>query len=638
MPNFDFNGDRKWAIGNISIGCKDSRLFPNEQKFFLNYDGRIDFFCIFATKIIETATMGTKTILLALTMLFTIGQAKAADDYKQSPEYLALRDSMHHGFNSGDSARFFPAVKRLQDYLLQQGDLHAYYTQRCNEIVFQLNRQRAFEAYMLGKKLSEELREKKLDSEMYMAYNMLGHINRYCGNKEAAKRNFRTVIDMMDKHGYYESMPPIYMNLVNVELDDDPEEAARLLDKAKEIAEKYSPERVFDIETRKTLMYYNSGDIPKFLEGYKAYQQGVAEGKSSVHGRSMEVYYLATIGKTDEAIALARKDLGDEGNEAITMIYEQAGRWKEAYKSLREYMQANDSINNVVLINSMLGIRDELRVYDTERESARQLTIGLMITALLLMLLVAALVYIHFSRRRHMRQLKKAYDHALESDKMKSAFIRNITHEVRTPLNIISGFAQVISDPELVTGPEERAHIAEMMQKNTQLITSLIDEMLELSLNENAPGSVAKEDSVEVNDLIRDFLQENEYKVSKAIKLQFESSLADDFCLQTNEEMLKRVVNLLFDNAVKYTTEGSITLKASADDQQVTLAVEDTGSGIPAKEAETIFDRFVKLDSFKEGLGLGLPLCRMIVNRLGGSVNLDTTYNQGARFIVKLNR
>ena len=582
--------------------------------------------------------MDTRIFLLALTMLFTIGQAKAADDYKQSPEYLALRDSMHHAFNDGDSARFFPAVARLQDYLLKQGDLHAYYTQRCNEIVFQLNRQRIFEAYMLGRQLSIELREKGLDKEMYMAYNMLGHINRYCGNKDAAKRNFNTVISMMEKAGYYESMPPIYMNLVNVELDDDPEEARRLLDKAKEIAEKYSPERVFDIETRRTLIYYNSGDIPKFLEGYKAYQEGVAEGKSSVHGRSIEVYYLATMGKIDEAVALARNELGDEGREAITKIYEQSGRWKEAYNSLRQFMSSSDSVNNVVLANSMRGIREELRIYDMERDSARQLTIGLMITAVLLALLVAALVYIHFSRRRHMSQLKKAYDHALESDKIKSAFIQNVTHEVRTPLNIISGFSQVIADPELVKGPEERLHIAQMMQKNTQLITSLIDEILELSLNENTPSKVIKEDTVEVNDLLRDFLQENEYKVSKDIKLQFESSLDDGLCLQTNEGMLKRIISLLFDNAIKYTKEGAITLKAEANDEQVILTVEDTGTGIPEKEAEAIFDRFVKLDTFKEGLGLGLPLCRMIVNKLGGTVNLDTTYKNGARFIVKLNR
>ena len=582
--------------------------------------------------------MGTKTILLALTMLFTTGQAMAADDYKQSPEFLALRDSMHHAFNDADSARFFPAVKNLQDYLLKQGDLHAYYTQRCNEIIFNLNRQNIYEAYILGRNLSMELREKKLDKEMYMAYNMLGHLNSYCGNKTAARRNFRYVISEMEKYGYYESLPPIYMNLVNIEIEEDPEEAARLLDKAKEIAEEYSPERVFDIETRKALTYFNSGNIDKFLEGYKAYRQGVEQGKSSVHGRAMEVYYLACMGKTDEAVELAKKELDDESGDYITKIYEMAGRWKEAYETLRKETTANDSVNNVVLINSMAGVREQLTLHDIEQKSARNRMIALHIGIMLLGLLVAAMSYIIFARRRHMRQLKNAYNHALESDKAKSAFIRNVTHEVRTPLNIISGFAQVIADPELVAGPEERAHIAEMMQKNTQLITTLVDEMLELSLNENTPGKVAKEDTVEVNDLIRDFLQENEYKVGKDIKLNFESSLAEDFTLQTNEEMLKRVVGLLFDNAIKYTKKGSITLRASADDEQVILAVEDTGPGIPEKEAEAIFDRFVKLDTFKEGLGLGLPLCRMIVNRLEGSVNLDTTYKEGARFIVKLNR
>ena len=582
--------------------------------------------------------MCMKRILLALTMLLTLGQAQAADDYKQSQDFFALRDSMRHAFNDADSARFFPALHKLEDYLLQQGDLHAYYTQRCNEIVFQLNRQKIYEAYILGRTLSMELREKKLDKEMYMAYNMLGHLNRYCGNKVAAKRNFYYVLEQMEKYGYYESMPPIYMNLVNVELGDDPEEAQRLLEKAKEIALKYSPDRVFDIETRKTLSYFNGGDIGKFLEGYKAYRQGVEEGKSSVHGRTVEVYYLACMGKTDEAVALAKEELGEDGSEAITKIYEMAGRWKEAYESLREETAAKDSTNNVVLINSMAGVREQLTLQDVEKKTTRNRLIALSIGIVLLGLLVAALSYIVFARRRHMRQLKKAYDHALESDKMKSAFVRNVTHEVRTPLNIISGFAQVIADPELVAGPEERVHIAEMMQKNTQLITSLVDEILEMSLNENAQTTVAKDDLVGVNDLLRDLLQENEYKISKDIKLSFETSLPDDFQLQTNEEMLKRVINPLLDNAIKYTKQGHITLSASADDQQVTLTLEDSGSGIPAKEAEHIFERFYKIDTFREGLGLGLPLSRLIANRLGGNVFLDTTYQKGSRFIVKIDR
>ena len=579
-----------------------------------------------------------RRVLLIIGIIAGLGIGKMSAetvDYKDDKTYLELRDSMHHAFNDADSARFFPAIKNLEDYLLQKNDLHAYYTQRCNEIVFQLNRQKIYEAYILGRDLSMELREKKLDKEMYMAYNMLGHLNRYCGNKAAARRNFNYVIEQMEKYGYYESMPPIYMNLVNVEMEENPEYARELLEKALEISKKYSPERVFDIETRKTLTYFNSGDIDKFLEGYEAYRKGVEEGQSSVHGRSIEVYYLACMGKIDEAIALAKKELGKDSYSAITMIYETAGKWKEAYESLRKETAEKDSANNVVLINSMAGVREQLTLHDVERKSARNRTIAFSIGLLLLGLLVAALSYIILSRRRHMEQLKKAYDHALESDKMKTAFIQNVSHEIRTPLNVICGFTQVISDPELASGIEDRQKMADMMQKNARIITSLIDEMLELSNSESAIDAV-KEDQVEVNEVLRDLMQENEGLASKETVLRFESSLSEDYVITTNELMLKRIVNSLIDNAIKNTPKGTVTLRVAADKENLTLMVEDTGKGIPAAEAEHIFERFFKLDSFKEGLGLGLPLCRSMTERLGGTVRLDTTYHHGARFIVTL--
>lgn len=576
-------------------------------------------------------------IFVLLLTLFT-NVVKADADYKSDAEYLALRDSMHHAFNDADSARFFVALKNLEDYLLAKGDLHGYYTQRCNEIVFLMNRQKIFEAYKLARQLSEELREKKLDKEMYMAYNMLGHINRFCGNKEAAKRNFYQVIKMMEEHGYYESIPPIYMNIVNVALDDDHDEALRLLDKAMEISKKYSPERVFDIETRKTLSYYNSGDIPRFLEGYRRYSEGVAEGKSSVHGRSMEIYHLAATGRVDEAVELARQELGDDGHDAVTIIYEHAGRWKDAYYSLKEQTAANDSIVNVVLTNSMEGIRDQLRLYDVEQKTARNRIIALIIGILLLALLATALSYIVISRRKHMRELKIAYDMAMEADRMKSSFIQNISHEVRTPLNIISGFTQVIANPDLEVKGEERREMAKTIQKNTMLITSLVDEILQLSLNESTEA-IEKKDEVEVDDLFRDLLQENQNRKSLDTRLLYETTLNKDFTILTNEDLLKRIVTTLLDNAMKNTEQGTIMLKTSTSDNQLVIVVEDTGCGIPAGEEEHIFDRFVKLDNFKEGLGLGLPLSRMLARRLGGDVVLDTHYEkQGARFVVTLPR
>ena len=578
--------------------------------------------------------MSIKHVLLALSLLLAVTSAKA-EDYKQSPEYLALRDSMHHAFNDGDSTRFFPALKALQDYLLEQGDLHAYYTQRCNEIIFQMNRRKIFEAYMLGRKLSMELTDKGLESEMYMAYNMLGHINRICGNKKAAKRNFYRVIDMMEKQGYYESMPPIYMNIVNVEMGDDPEEAKILLTKAEEIAKKYAPERVFDIVTRRTISYFNSGDTQKFLEGYKEYKKGVAEGKSSVHGRTMEIYYLATIGETDEAVQLARKELGDDSDDVVTMIYEKAGRWKEAYDAMRKSSMANDSVNNVALANSMQGIRDQLTINDMENKSARNRLLALSIGIVLLGLLVMALVYIVFSRRRHIKQLNKAYHKALESEKMKSAFIQNVSHEVRTPLNIISGFSQVIADPELTETVEERQHMAEMMQKSASQITNLIDEIIGLSLIETT-DKINKDDTIQVNSVLRAVINDYQGKVTNETEMKMDSQLHDEFTILTNKNMFARIISALVENAVKYTADGQITLKASSDGQNLRISVEDTGIGVPAQEAENIFGRFVKLDSFKEGIGLGLPLSRKLAEQLGGTVALDTSYTNGARFIVTL--
>ena len=576
-----------------------------------------------------------RSLLLALTLTVCLNTAAQADDYKQKPEYLALRDSMRHAFNDGDSVRFFPALKALQDYLLEQGDLHAYYTQRCNEIIFEMNRRKVFEAYMLGRKLSMELREKGLENEMYMAYNMLGHINNLCGNKKAAKRNFYTVIDLMEKGGYYESMPPIYMNIVNVEMDDNHEEAMELLDRAEEIAKKYSPDRVFDIETRRTVSYYTAGDIPKFLEGYKAYKEGVKEGKSSVHGRTMEVYYLASQGLYDEAVALAKEELGDDGDEIITNIYEKAGRWKEAYDALRKAHAATDSVNNVALANSMMGIRDQLAISDMEKKSTRNRIIALSVGILLLGLLVMAEVYIVFSRRRHMKQLSKAYNRSLESEKMKSAFIQNVSHEVRTPLNIISGFSQVIADPELTETVEERQHMAEMMQKSASQITNLIDEIIGLSLIETT-DKIHKDDTIKVNDVLREVFNEFQDKANGETELKMDSQLHDDLTYQTNKNMFARIITALLDNAVKYTEEGYIALKAASDGKNLNISVEDTGIGIPQQEAEHVFDRFVKLDSFKEGIGLGLPLSRKLAEQLGGTVTLDTSYTNGARFIITL--
>ena len=578
-----------------------------------------------------------KTLIGTVFMLLSIVNVHAANDYKETPEYFALRDSMHHAFNAGDSARFFYHVKNLEDFLYEKDDLHAYYTQRCNEIVFLLNRQNVVEAYKLATTLSQELLQRKLDNEMYMAYNMMGHIYNYSGNLENAKQCFWEVIHRMEKAGYHESIPPIYMNLVNVEMSlNHTAEAMRLLDKAVEIAAKASPQRLFDIETRRTLLYYSINDMDKFNEGYQAYKEGVKKGFSSVHGRELDVYHTAEQGRIDEAVNMAMRDLSStESYEVITKIYERAGLWQKAFETLKLENKTSDSINTIILSNSMQGIQDEMKIHEADRKASRYFIIGLIAAIVLLSLLLLAMSYIYNSRRRHMRQLERAYQHALESDKMKAAFIQNISHEIRTPLNIINGYAQVLSSPSFHLSDQERKEISHTMMRNTDVITRLVNETLELSSMESESGA-DKKDKVQLHRLIGDMVHDHQQLTDHQLQINYISSLSPDFEIMTSEVLLRRIVDTLIDNAIKNTTKGSITIRTAVSDDILTISIEDTGTGIPEGEEEHIFERFVKLDDFKKGLGLGLPLCRTLCKRLGGNVTLDKDYHPGARFVVTL--
>jgi signal transduction histidine kinase len=578
-----------------------------------------------------------KTLIGTVFVLLSIVNVYAANDYKETPEYFALRDSMHHAFNAADSARFFYHVKNLEDFLYEKDDLHAYYTQRCNEIVFLLNRQNVVEAYKLATTLSQELLQRKLDNEMYMAYNMMGHIYNYSGNLENAKQCFWEVIHRMEKAGYHESIPPIYMNLVNVEMSlNHTAEAMRLLDKAVEIAAKASPQRLFDIETRRTLLYYSINDMDKFNEGYQAYKEGVKKGFSSVHGRELDVYHTAEQGRIDEAVNMAMRDLSStESYEVITKIYERAGLWQKAFETLKLENKTSDSINTIILSNSMQGIQDEMKIHEADRKASRYFIIGLIAAIVLLSLLLLAMSYIYNSRRRHMRQLERAYQHALESDKMKAAFIQNISHEIRTPLNIINGYAQVLSSPSFHLSDQERKEISHTMMRNTDVITRLVNETLELSSMESKSGA-EKKDKVQLHRLIGGMVHDHQQLTDHQLQINYISSLSPDFEIMTSEVLLRRIVDTLIDNAIKNTTKGNITIRTAVSDDILTISIEDTGTGIPEGEEEHIFERFVKLDDFKKGLGLGLPLCRTLCKRLGGNVTLDKDYHSGARFVVTL--
>jgi signal transduction histidine kinase len=256
------------------------------------------------------------------------------------------------------------------------------------------------------------------------------------------------------------------------------------------------------------------------------------------------------------------------------------------------------------------------------------------------------IIYV-LSRRRAMRrlaekneQLKVANARANETSKMKSDFIKQISHEIRTPLNILSGFTQVLTSGGIELDDNARQNINSQIYQNTNRITELVNKMLELS-DAGSQVVIERLDDTTAMEIVAQAAADS--GISVATHLSFHimpDADAETATLRTNLQQAVRALELLLDNARKFTQQGSVTLRVSTDSQNgfrhVLFIVEDTGIGIPANEAEHIFEEFFQLNSYTDGTGIGLTVARSIARRLGGDIRLDTSYTAGARFIMKL--
>ena len=276
------------------------------------------------------------------------------------------------------------------------------------------------------------------------------------------------------------------------------------------------------------------------------------------------------------------------------------------------------------------------------------------ILALVLIIFVFCL-FIFFHHRSSVR-LKKAYreleiakNRAQELSRMKSDFIQQISHEIRTPLNILSGFTQVLTMPDAKYDEATLLEIKSKITENTDRITSLVNKMLELSEARNQT-IIERTDNVTVVQIATEAI--NASGIDHASHLNFDlliSPEAKEVSIKTNLAAAVRSLSLILDNARKYTvpSEGRLLNPSSAQLQKVVLritvlsgrlffSVEDTGIGIPRKDAERIFDEFVQLDEYYDGTGIGLTVARSLARRIGGDIKVDTAYIGGSRFVMTL--
>ena len=247
----------------------------------------------------------------------------------------------------------------------------------------------------------------------------------------------------------------------------------------------------------------------------------------------------------------------------------------------------------------------------------------------------------HMELEQTNHQLIEATARAEESSKMKTHFIQQISHEIRTPLNILSGFTQILTTPDLELGEDEKKQIANDIVTNTERITGLVNKMLELS-DANSRNVIERTDKVSPNKIASEAIAKSMIADNPSLTFDLEiQPEVEKILLKTNMQAAVRALTLLLDNARKFSAKSAdqhVKLHVEALPSSVLFAIEDNGIGVPAKEAEHIFDEFVQLDAYYEGTGIGLTVARSMARRMGGDIQLDTDFNPGARFVMTLPR
>ena len=313
----------------------------------------------------------------------------------------------------------------------------------------------------------------------------------------------------------------------------------------------------------------------------------------------------------------------------------------EYYILNRKY---EDSLNNEENTSRIQNLRvdyerqskqNEINILENELTRQKLEQTRLLIAATFVVMLLLVIWIITLMRGR--RQLKKANDDIAEAYQqtkkaleVKTAFMKSMKHEIRTPLNGIMGFSQLLSS--MYTADEQARQMTEVIEKQSMLLAKIIDDILEIA---DADTVKPKIEDCAIDEIVESAMATTRQVANASVLFEYKP-FSKDVVVFTDSHILQKILVKILDNAAKFTKQGSITVITNKIENGISIIVEDTGPGIPADKAETVFEQFTKLDEFSQGTGMGLTLCRTIIQKLNGRIYVDTSYSGGCRMVIEI--
>lgn len=573
---------------------------------------------------------------------------------KDTAEHRRLQTAMWEASGQDSVSQVYEACTNFLHHAREDNDIEAVNSSWVCGILYNLGRMNIHDAYHITQVMKNDINASNSPDEgKYFISNMMGHVYSTCGNIPGAEEEFLKALDQIKGVPYErDGRPFIYLALAHVQLNNDLDKTLHWLDEGeeylKENKDSWNYNRVqASIYAIRAVVRFKQKDFAGFRKNIALMDEFTKRNQipqGDIFIPLARAYEMLLDGKTEEALAASVRLQNLKEQYLLQCdIYRHIGDDDKAFLIQRELMHKRDSITGVMIAENMHQQEEEMQLMRARQKAARTLNyvlVGIVALAVLLIIMLHRNIFLRRRYSRHLKaknqELKVAYEKVAAADEMKTHFIRNVSHEIRTPLNIIYGFTQVITNEENSLEPHERREIAETIGSSTRQITSLVNKMLALA-NANTKDLLEEVEETDALDICQKALQAMPPVDAEKIKVELEdltSGKGSTLC--TNSDSLQQMLGDILENAVKFTEKGHIKLKLQNDGQMMCFTVEDTGCGIPEDKISTIFERFTKVDEFKEGLGIGLAYCHETVERLGGELKLDYTSDKGTSFTLKL--
>lgn len=573
---------------------------------------------------------------------------------KDTAEHHRLQHAMWDATAGQSAEKVYQTVQAFQKHAGAENDLDGYYNAWMCRIGFNMDKMNICDAYRIALLLKDDLKNGMGgQEEQYMGPMMLGQVYNVCGNVSGAISELEEAITLVKGTRYEEAIIiSLYLALAHLTLDSDQDQSMAWVEEGIKELEGFKQSEVYQQKLAgtyafKSIIWFKKGDYQNsryWYDQYNALHQEAPEGYLGKFMGYADIYHLALDGQVEEALEAADDVQSMKERYLIKCdIYHYAGALDKAFATQRQLLLKNDSIRGKMMAENISQLEHDIQMMAHQQELTKKMNIALVVAialAILAIVLMALNIWLRHRSRKNLlvknAELRAANARVTAADNMKMEFIRNVSHEIRTPLNIINGFTQVLTEESMEFDPDERRTIGNTISDNTLQITSLVNKILALA-NESSQDLISKVEETDALDVCRKAIQGMPHVDATNVEVLFDDQIPEgEEKFFTNGYSLLMMLSYMLENSVKFTEKGHIRLMLERDDSHFLFSVEDTGCGIPEDKVEVIFERFMKVDEFKEGLGLGLAYCYETAQKLGGNLRLAQTSKEGTTFTLSL--